>query len=332
MASTGRRFDMKSNQGKKHRGVVVPMVTPVTAAGALDEAAARRIIDFLLEGEVEGVFVLGTTGEAASVATRDRLRLVSLTVKQVGGRALVYAGINENSLSDAINTGNGYLAEGVDAVVCMLPSYYPLRAQETLPYFTSVLDRLEGPSILYNIPATTKFSIPLETIESLMGHPQLVGLKDSENNPARLEAIIQRWGGREGFSIFIGVGLLMARMVLRGADGTVPSVGNLIPRLCHEMFQSAAAGDTIRAEQLDKKVMEVATLYQRGRTLAESLAALKAAMSIYGLCSPAVLSPLLSLTEKETEALLQEMVCLGLTPQATDGNGQAEARLVEKSS
>jgi dihydrodipicolinate synthase/N-acetylneuraminate lyase len=323
---------MNAKQSKKHRGVVVPMVTPVTVGGSLDEAAARRLIDFLLEGGVEGIFVLGTTGEAASVATRDRLRLVSLTMKQVRGRALVYAGINENSLLDAINTGNGCLGEGVDAVVTMLPSYYPLRPQETLPYFTSVLDRLEGPSLLYNIPATTKLSIPLETIERLIGHPQLVGLKDSENNPARLETIVQRWGGRDDFSILIGVGALMARMVLRGADGTVPSVGNLVPRLCHEMYQSAAAGDKSRAEELDKKIMEVATLYQRGRTLGESLGALKAAMSFCGLCSPAVLSPLLPLSETETDTLFREMAYLGFAPVATGGDVQAEPRLAEKSS
>jgi 2-dehydro-3-deoxy-D-pentonate aldolase len=330
-AFTGEHFDMNAKQGKKHRGVVVPMVTPVTVAGALDEPAAGRIIDFLLEGGVEGVFVLGTTGEAASVATRDRLRLVSYAMKRVAGRALVYAGINENSLADAVHTGNSYLAEGVDAVVSLLPSYYPLQVQETLPYFTSLLDRLEGPTVLYNIPATTKFSIPLETIESLLGHPQLVGVKDSENNPARLETIIQRWGGREDFSIFVGVGALMAKMVLRGADGIVPSVGNLVPHLCRELCESARAGDRPKAEQLQKKMMETATLYQQGRTLGQSLAALKTAMSLCGLCSPMVLSPLLPLSENEKTAIGHEMAQLGLIPSLDSGAvGRGEKGLVEK--
>jgi dihydrodipicolinate synthase/N-acetylneuraminate lyase len=242
------------------------------------------------------------------------LRLVTLAVKHIGGRAMVYAGINENSLGDSINTGNHYLSEGVNAVVSMLPSYYPLQAQEALPFFQRVLDRLEGPAILYNIPVTTKFSIPLETIEKLLGHPQFLGLKDSENNPARLESIVQKWGGRDDFSIFIGVGALMTKMLLRGADGIVPSVGNLVPRLCRELCESADAGDGSKAEQLGKRMMEVATLYQRGRTLGQSLAALKAAMSFYGLCSPMVLSPLLPLTQKEQDAIFQEMVFLGLSP------------------
>ncbi|MCX6896433.1 MAG: dihydrodipicolinate synthase family protein [Verrucomicrobia bacterium] len=320
---------MKSNH-KKYHGVVVPMVTPVTATGALDEAAARRIIDHLLQGGVEGVFVLGTTGEAASVAMADRIRLVQLTTKQVAGRAQVYAGINENSLADAVQAGNRYFGAGVDAVVSILPSYYPLRAQETLPYFSSILDRLEGPVILYNIPATTKLAIPLETIESLMGHPQFAGLKDSENNAARHETILQKWGGRENFSIFVGVGALMGKMLLRGADGIVPSVGNLLPALCQEMFAAGRAGDKSKTEQVEKKLTEAATLYQRDRTLGQSLAALKAAMSFHGLCSPAMLSPLLPLTEKELDALRQEMVYLGLTP-APDAGTVAEKSLIGKS-
>jgi dihydrodipicolinate synthase/N-acetylneuraminate lyase len=322
---------MKTNQTKKYHGVVVPMVTPVTPAGALDEVAARRIIDFLVAAGVQGVFVLGTTGEAASVPLADRFRLVQLAIEQVAGRALVYAGINENSLADAIQAGNRYLAAGVDVIVSLLPSYYPLQPQETLPYFRNVLDGLKGPVVLYNIPATTKFSVPLETVESLLGHPQLVGLKDSENNAARLETIVQKWGGREDFSIFIGVGALMGPMLLRGADGIVPSVGNLIPGLCLELVESARSGDPLQTEPVQRKLMDTATLYQRGRTLGQSLAALKAAMSIHGLCGPTVLSPLLPLTGEETEALHQEMLALGLTPSPSiNGAAKPGKALFEK--
>src|ERR1044071_633072 len=99
---------MKQHRHKPHHGVVVPMVTPVTATGSLDEGAARRILASLLEAGVHGVFLLGTTGEAASVATADRLRLVEITLAQVAGRAKVYAGINEHSLTDAVAAGNRY--------------------------------------------------------------------------------------------------------------------------------------------------------------------------------------------------------------------------------
>jgi 4-hydroxy-tetrahydrodipicolinate synthase len=103
-------------------------------------------------------------------------------------------------------------------------------------------------------------------------------------------------------------------MLLLGADGIVPSAGNLVPDFCCELFASAAAGRRSNAEQLQKRMMEAAMLYQRGRTLGQSLAALKAAMSLKDLCGPAVLSPLRTLEAQERESIRREMVRLGLLP------------------
>jgi len=299
-------------RASKPSGVVVPMVTPFTTAGSLDADAARRIIDFLLAGGVEGVFVLGTTGEAASVPRAERLRLVELAVRQVAGQALLYAGLNENCLADGLEAGNGYLRSGVDALVALLPSYFPIQPAEIRSYFQRVLDGIEGPVVLYNIPATTRLSIPIEVVEHLIGHPRLIGLKDSENDPARLEEIVTRFGGKSDFSIFIGVGALMARMLLQGADGIVPSVGNLVPAWCCELCQRARVADRAAVDELEKKLLAAAAVYQRGRTLGQSLAALKAAMSELGLCQPTVLPPLLTLPEGECETIRREMVPLGI--------------------
>ena len=85
------------------------------------------------------------------------------------------------------------------------------------------------------MPMTTKVSIPLDVIGQLVGHPRLAGIKDSENNPKRLEELLQRFGGRPDFSIFVGVGALMEAGLQLGADGIVPSVGNLIPDVCRKL-------------------------------------------------------------------------------------------------
>jgi 4-hydroxy-tetrahydrodipicolinate synthase len=288
------------------------MVTPVTARGCLDESAACRVIEFLLQGGVEGVFVLGTTGEAASVPRADRLRVVDLTLKQVNGRALVYAGVNDNCLADAVEAGNQYLRAGIDAVVTLPPSYFPIQPKEMFGYFEKLLDQMQGPVILYNIPSTTHVSIPIDVLEKLAGHPRLAGVKDSENNAARLEELVNKLRDRDNFSIFIGVGALMAKMLLLGADGIVPSVGNLVPDLCHQLYESARAGDRARVADMEKKLIETAMLYQHGRTLGQSLGALKAAMNFRRLCEPTVLPPLLTLNENERESIRQEMVRLGI--------------------
>jgi len=297
------------NNGTKHHGVVVPMVTPVSRTGGLDEVAVDRLVDFLIAGGVNGVFVLGTTGEGVAVPHDLRRRLVERTVRRVSGRALVYAGISGLQPNEAVS-GNQYFQVGADAVVACPPVNFP--ADLVLGWFRALLDGLKGPLVMYNIPQTTKVSIPLDVLESLLGHPRLIGLKDSENNSPRLEELMRRFGGRTGFSVFVGVGALMARGLRLGADGIVPSVGNLIPDICHQLYACAQRGDWSGVERHAARMNVVAGLYQTGRTLGESLAALKAALYCRGICEPNVLPPLSPLSENETRQLRGQMSQLQL--------------------
>src|SRR5512146_1881244 len=102
---------------KSYHGVIVPMVTPLTAQSELDEPALRRIIDFLITGGVQGIFVLGTTGEGPSVPREMRPRIVHQTIEYVNGRALVYAGIASTVMDESIDAAKDYLRRGIAAVV-----------------------------------------------------------------------------------------------------------------------------------------------------------------------------------------------------------------------
>ena len=294
------------------RGVVVPIVTPVTQAGELDEAALDRLIDFLVAGGVDGIFVLGTTGEGPSVPQGARVKLVERTVAAVAEKALVYAGIGGTCLADSAAAGNEYFRAGADVVVAQPPVYFPLQPQELLAYFRALLERLAGPLIIYNIPATTRVSIPLEVIAELQGQPKLAGMKDSENDPKRLEEMIRRFGGNPNFSIFIGVGGFMAQGLKLGAEGLVPSVANLIPAACRQLCESTALGDWAEADRQAERMSAVSAMYQQNRTLGQSLVALKAALHWRGICGPDVLPPLLPLTRSEMEVVRAEMVRLNL--------------------
>jgi 2-dehydro-3-deoxy-D-pentonate aldolase len=292
---------------RKHSGAVVPVVTPVTAAGELDLAGVHRLTDSVLAARVSGIFVLGTTGEGASVPRSQRALLVRHTVARVRGRALVYAGIGDTCLADSVAAANDYFQSGVDAVVALPPVYFPLSPSELLAYFKALLDRVAGPVILYNIPSTTRVSIPLDVVAQLQGHPRLVGLKDSENDAARHEALIKRFGRDSTLSIFVGVGALMASGLRQGAHGIVPSVGNLVPDTCQQFCEAAERGEWAAAEQMAARMSSVAALYQNGRTLGQSLAALKAALHLRGVCGPDMLPPLLSVAETELETLRSGM-------------------------
>src|SRR5690554_2773450 len=138
---------------KTYCGVVVPMVTPFTQEGELDEHAARRIIDHLIAGGVQGIFVLGTTGEGPSMPREMRARLVHLTIDHVAGRVQVYAGVFDTIVSESIDAARDYLRRGASAIVAQLPSYYRLAPDQQFQYFATLAERIKGPIILYDIPA-----------------------------------------------------------------------------------------------------------------------------------------------------------------------------------
>jgi 4-hydroxy-tetrahydrodipicolinate synthase len=293
----------------KFKGVVVPMVTPVSAAGGLDEAALDRLVDSLLAGSVDGIFVMGTTGEGAAIPRAYRLAVVEKTIARVGGRTRVFAGIGDAHPQEIV-AGNDYLRAGVDAVVSRPP--VEMAVEKILPWYRHLLEGINGPLLIYNMPLTTKVSIPLDVVEQLLGHPRFAGIKDSENNPERLQELLRRFGGRNDFSIFVGVGALMEKGLKLGADGIVPSVGNLVPDVCHQLCAAAERGDWAAAEIHFNRMNAVAALYQKGRTLNESLSVLKAAMCCRGLCSPYVLPPLHPVKESSLEKLRGEMERLHL--------------------
>jgi len=293
----------------KHEGVVVPMVTPLTDSGALDRRAVERLVDFLLEGGVNGIFVLGTTGEGSGVRAETRRQLVERVVNRVQSRVLVYAGVGELQ-PEPIAAGNDYLAMGVDAVVARSP--IGMAADDMAPWFSGLLEGTRGPVILYNIPILTKVSIPLDLIERFECFANLVGIKDSENNLNRLTKLIQRYGDRPGFSIFVGVGKWMEQGLELGAHGIVPSVGNLIPDVCRGLWECAQRKDWSGAKRHAERMNTVAAVYQADRDLGESLSALKAALGLKGICERFMAPPLEALVAAETSELAKQLDSLGL--------------------
>ncbi|HSV15872.1 MAG TPA: dihydrodipicolinate synthase family protein, partial [Tepidisphaeraceae bacterium] len=212
-----------------YRGVVVPMVSPFTPAGRIDEPAVGRIVAHLLKGGVAGIFPLGTTGESASIRREDKRQLVSATVHAVHGRAMVYAGIAGNCFAESIDAAAEYRQLGADAVVAHVPSYYPLNDCEIETYFERLADQVPLPLVLYNIPVTTHHHIALDVVDRLRNHPNIVALKDSANDGHRLTELLHRTGGRGGWPVLVGTSAQFTHGLKLGAVGLVPSGGHLVP-------------------------------------------------------------------------------------------------------
>jgi len=247
-----------------------------------------------------------TTGEGPSVPEWMQRRVISEAISTIQGRVPVYVGVFGNSLDTVVASANHAFEMGVDAVVLTAPNYYPLTVQELRNWFNRTINRIYGPVLLYNIPATTHCSIPLEIVEEFAAYPSVIGLKDSENDLTRLKTLLERFGGSDQFAILVGVGALMYEGMTRGASGIVPSVGNIIPRVCVEFYEACIAGRFNRARELFGVLNAAAATYQKGRPLGQSLAALKAILASNEWCQRWTLPPILPLDNAESEKVVAE--------------------------
>ncbi len=291
---------------KRISGVVVPMVTPFKADGTVDTGSVERLVGYLT-GYGTAPFLLGTTGESASVPGKEKVKLVEAAVRTAGGRSLVYAGISGNSLTDSIEDARRYHDLGADVLVSTMASYYPADNEQVFRYFTKLADNLPAPLIIYNIPATTHLSIPVEVVDRLSGHPNIIGFKDSERSIERLEQSVILWKDRADFSFLTGWAAQSLYAMQLGADGIVPGTGNLAPGLYKVICDDAADDKNWRGTAAMKKADLLSEIYQKGRSLSYALPVLKAMMSAYGLCEAEVLPPMLNLQEKELQ-LIQDSI------------------------
>jgi dihydrodipicolinate synthase/N-acetylneuraminate lyase len=290
------------NKRKRFEGVVIPVVTPVTAEHKLDQVAVEKIFAHLRKhGALP--FILGTTGEAPSVPLAMKQEYIQVAGKLKQSGETLYAGISSTCMEESISLARFAFENGTDAVVATLPSYYSLTESEMERYFEQLADGVKGPLILYNIPATTHMSIPLSLIDRLSHHPNVVGIKDSERNEERLKQSLALWAKREYFSHFLGWAAKSADAVLEGSDGLVPSTGNFLPGIYTDLFEAGRAGDREKAFHRQSLSDLFGDLYQKGKTLGESLWALKVVMQEEGLCAPYVLPPLQEGDSAEAVAL-----------------------------
>ncbi|MBM4144345.1 MAG: dihydrodipicolinate synthase family protein [Lentisphaerae bacterium] len=276
---------------RKPTGVIVPMITPFSAAGDVDAAAVGRVVDYLAAGGMDGLFLLGTTGESASMTVKQKRDLVAAAVKAVRGRMAIYAGISSNVLAEAVQAAHEYADLGVDALFVLPPNFYPVPEAALEDWFRQLLDRVPLDLLLYNIPLTTHISLPMAVVERLADHPRLLGIKDSEPDTGRLHAALAIAKRRPGFHVLSGTNKLFVEALAQGAHGIIPAAANLEPVVHRDLCRAVRAGQQEDVERLKASMNEVLARYN-GPTLGESLAKLKALMAAKGLCEPHMLPPL----------------------------------------
>ncbi len=287
---------------KKYKGIIVPAITPLTTSFQIDGKAVEKIFNEFYQYNISP-FILGTTGESASLSNKQKTDYLKAAAKNKKTDSVLYAGISSNVFDESVEFAKLCADHAVDAVAATLPSYYALNTGQMQQYFEDLADAIPLPLIIYNIPATTHMSIPLEVIDELSMHPNIVAVKDSERNEERLMKSLELWKERRDFGHFLGWAAKSAMALIGGSDGLIPSTGNLVPEIYSTMynaFKESNFKEVYAMQQLSDKYGE---LYQKDKTLGESLWALKVLMHEKGLCKAVVMPPLQPLLDSEAEKL-----------------------------
>jgi len=273
-------------------GIIPPLVTPLLDRDTLDRDGLERVLEHVLAGGVQGLFLLGTTGEGPSLSYRLRRDLISAACAQVKKRQPVLVGISDTAFVESVALARHAAESGADAVVLAPPYYMPEGQPELREYLGHLLPELALPLFLYNMPPLTKVPFELDTVRWAMDQPHIVGMKDSSGNLGYFNRVREMLPARRDWSLLVGPEELLAETVLLGAHGGVCGGANIFPRLYVALHAAASRGDLSRTRQLHATVMQVAErLYHIGQHASSVVKGIKCALSCLGLCQDFMAEP-----------------------------------------
>ncbi len=278
---------------KKLTGLIPPMVTPLDAKRRLDKKGTKNMVRHLLKGGVDGIFLLGTTGEGPHLSYAIREELVKTVCGLVKGRVPVLVGITETDMDDSVAFAAKCKAHGAAAVVAAPPYYFKLTQAECVAWFTEMADRLPLPLVVYDMPAHTDTIIEPATIAKLAAHPNIIAMKDSSSIIAlfnKFRIALEPFADK--FSLFMGPDEAMGEAVLLGADGGVCTGANLWPAQFKAMYLAAKAGDVEGVRSLQRfTTMSSYLLYGLGQGQIGFLKGVKCALAEMGLIQNVLAAP-----------------------------------------
>jgi dihydrodipicolinate synthase/N-acetylneuraminate lyase len=277
------------------RGIIPPLVTPLTPDEQLDEAGLRRLIRKLLNAGIHGIFILGGTGEGVYVSNAVQMRAIEVTADEVAGRAPVLAGVTDLSIKRAIEKGREAVRCGADELISMVPFFRPATQDALYDYFRALAEGASAPVMMYNIPYAVPTNIKEETIARLAEHELIIGMKDSDN-PSHVTRVLMLTAGRN-FRLLCGIEHDFLAGMLMGAVGGTLATANIWPELTVQAYDANAAGDWPRAIEMQKKINEFTELAYK----VPFITATKYALSLQGICGPTLTSAFRVLTEEEKQ-------------------------------
>ena len=229
------------------KGAITALVTPMRD-GRIDEQGLVDLIEFQIAGGIHGLVPCGTTGESATLDFNEHKRVIDLTVQTVAGRVPVIAGTGANSTLEAIELTASAKASGADAVLSVVP-YYNKPSQEGLyEHFKAILEAVDIPMVLYNVPGRTVTNMLPATVARLAALPGVIGIKEACGSLQQVSELIQRCP--RDFIVLSGDDFTAMPTVLIGGRGMISVVSNLAPANMARMMEAALQGNLAEANVL----------------------------------------------------------------------------------
>ena len=268
------------------------MVTPLLDRDHLDVAGLERLLEHILAGGVNGLFILGTTGEGPSLSYHLRQELIERVCRQVNGRVPVLVGITDTAFVESIQLAGQAAASGASALVLAPPYYLPEAQPELQEYLDHLVLELPLPLFLYNMPALTKVSFELDTIRRALQEPRIIGFKDSSGDLTYFKAVAELIQERPDWSLLMGPEEKLLASLQLGGHGGVSGGANLFPKLYVRVVAAHQAGDLAAAAAWQQVIQRVSdSFYRIGKYSSSIIKGIKCALACQGICDDFMAEP-----------------------------------------
>ena len=272
------------------RGVLTALATPFATDGSIDTKGLRQLVDRSVDGGVHGVVACGSTGEFASMTSRERRLVVETVIDQVAGQVPVVAQTGATSTAEAIELSRHAQEAGASVLMVVAPYYEPLTLAETIRYLRTVADAVETPVMLYNLPSATGVNLSPDTVGQLAREVENIRyIKDTSADMTQAGRLIHIYGDVIG--TFVGWDSLLLAALTEGATGVMSGTANVMPAELVSIYEALTAGE------LDRARAEWAMIYPLMNAImsAPFIPAVKTALHALGCPAGSPRPPLLDL-------------------------------------
>ena len=285
--------------------LLTAMVTPFDKDGAIDWDGVARLAEHLVATGHDGIAVNGTTGEAPTTKSSEKLEIIRIVKSVVGSKVVVLSGAGDNETSYTVEQAKRSEDAGADGLLVVVPYYNKPPQAGVEAHFRAVAAATSLPIMMYDIPGRTGIEIENDTIVRLFDSVEnIVALKDAKGNIASTSWAIARCG----IPVYSGDDILNLPLLSVGAVGFVSVCGHTVGRELKEMLDAWFSGNATRALEIHQKLLPVFT----GTFRTQGAILTKAAMGLMGLPGGTTRLPLVDATAEQIEQLRKDLLAGGV--------------------